>query len=62
MIFDDGKPVEARVLWRPALTAGQEIVGPAVIEEANSTILLHPGDRAVVHEWGHLIITLAALA
>jgi N-methylhydantoinase A len=62
VIFDDGKPVEARVLWRPALTAGQEIVGPAVIEEANSTILLHPGDRAVVHEWGHLIITLAALA
>jgi N-methylhydantoinase A len=62
VIFDDGHPVEARVLWRPSLTAGQEIVGPAVIEEANSTILLHPGDRAVVHEWGHLIITLAALA
>ena len=62
VVFDDpAKPVEARVLWRPALHAGQEITGPAVIEEANSTILLHPGDRAVVHPWGHLIITLASL-
>jgi N-methylhydantoinase A len=61
VVFDDPHaPLEARVLWRPALSAGQEIIGPAVIEEANSTILLHPGDRAVVHPWGHLIITLAA--
>ena len=58
---DSAQPLEARVLWRPALHAGQEITGPAVIEEANSTILLHPGDRAVVHPWGHLIITLAML-
>ena len=58
---DSARPLEARVLWRPALLTGQEITGPAVIEEANSTILLHPGDRAVVHPWGHLIITLATL-
>jgi N-methylhydantoinase A len=63
VVFDDPHaPVEARVLWRPSLHAGQTITGPAVIEEANSTILLHPGDVAVVHEWGHLIITLASLA
>jgi len=60
VVFEDpARPLEARILWRPALAAGEEIVGPAVIEEANSTILLHPGDRAVVHPWGHLIITLA---
>jgi N-methylhydantoinase A len=60
VVFDDpAAPLEARVLWRPALEVGQEITGPAVIEEANTTILLHPGDRAVVHPWGHLIITLA---
>jgi N-methylhydantoinase A len=57
--FDDPeKPLEARILWRPSLAAGQTIEGPAVIEEANSTILLHPGDRAVVHPWGHLIISV----
>ena len=61
VFFDDPeKPLEARVLWRPSLAAGQTIEGPAVIEEANSTILLHPGDRATVHPWGHLIISVGA--
>jgi N-methylhydantoinase A len=60
VVFDDSlEPREARVLWRPSLPAGTEIVGPAVIEEANSTILIHPGDRAVVDPAGHIVITLA---
>ncbi len=59
--FDDPeKPLETRVLWRSSLRAGETIEGPAVIEEANSTILLHPGDRATVHPWGHLIITVGS--
>jgi len=52
-------PREARVLWRPALSAGMEIRGPAVIEEASSTTLIHPGDHAIVDRSGHLAITLA---
>jgi len=40
-----GPRSEARVLWRPSLEAGTEIAGPAVIEEANSTTLIPPGDR-----------------
>ncbi|MBI3707710.1 MAG: hydantoinase/oxoprolinase family protein [Proteobacteria bacterium] len=60
VVFDDGVgPIEARVLWRPALAAGTEIVGPAVIEEAGSTTLIHPGDRAAISRWGHIVITLA---
>ena len=48
-MFDDAaRPVETRILWRPHLAAGTEIVGPAVIEEPNSTILIAPGDRAVI--------------
>jgi len=59
--FDDPeKPLETRVLWRSSLRAGETVEGPAVIEEANSTILLHPGDRATVHPWGHLIITVGS--
>jgi N-methylhydantoinase A len=58
VVFDDGVAREARILWRAALSAGTEVVGPAVIEEANSTLLLPPGDRAVVHPCGHLIVTL----
>jgi N-methylhydantoinase A len=59
VVFDDpGCPVEARILWRPGLAAGAEIVGPAVIEEPNSTTLIGPGDHAVVDESGHIIVTL----
>ena len=60
MVFGDpDRPVEARILWRPGLAAGSEILGPAVIEERNSTTLVGPGDRAVVNASGHIIITLA---
>jgi N-methylhydantoinase A len=55
---DAATPVEARVLWRPAMAAGDVIIGPAVIEEPNSTILIHPGDRVTVTPAGHLIIDL----
>ncbi len=56
---DAAKPVDSRVLWRPAMKPGDIIVGPAVIEEPNSTILIHPGDRVTVTPAGHLIIDLA---
>jgi len=60
IVFDDPKkPVDARIVWRPGLPAGTEIVGPAVIEEPNSTTWLPPGDRAVVDPSGHIIITIA---
>jgi N-methylhydantoinase A len=60
VVFDDlQKPVDAHILWRPALAAGREIVGPAVIEEPNSTTLIGPGDRALIDASGHIVITLA---
>lgn len=60
IVFDNpNKPVDARIVWRPGLAAGAEIVGPAVIEEPNSTTWLPPGDRAVVDPSGHIIITIA---
>lgn len=63
VVYDDAqKPLRARVLWRPAMPAGIEIVGPAVIEEPNSTILIHPGDKVTVTQAGHLIVNLAQKA
>jgi N-methylhydantoinase A len=60
VIFDDPeRPHVARILWRPALAAGTEIAGPAVIEEPNSTTLLPPGDRAIIDAQGNIVITLA---
>lgn len=60
VIFSDPrKPERTRIYWRPALSAGTKIVGPAVIEEPNSTTLIYPGDHLVIHEAGHMIVTLA---
>jgi N-methylhydantoinase A len=59
VVFDDpARPIETRIYWRPSLPARMAITGPAVIEEPNSTTLLHPGDRAQVTDAGHLVITL----
>ena len=63
VVYDDPqRPLRARVLWRPAMPAGMEVIGPAVIEEPNSTILIHPGDRVTVTHAGHLIVDLAQKA
>ncbi len=47
-------PVEAAGWWRPALRPGDEVVGPAVIEESEATTYLALGERAVVHPSGAL--------
>ncbi len=60
VVYDDPqKPMKARVLWRPSMPAGMTIIGPAVIEEPNSTILIHPGDKVTVTYAGHLIVDIA---
>ena len=59
VVFADAKrPVETLILWRSHLAAGSEVAGPALIEEANSTTLIGPGDRAVVDAIGNIIVTL----
>ena len=63
VVFDDPEdPEAARILWRPALAAGTEIAGPAVIEEPNSTTFVPPGDRAVIDALGNIVITLGERA
>jgi N-methylhydantoinase A len=60
VVFDDpARPVEALILWRPALGAGTQIKGPAVIEEPNSTTFVPPGDHAAIDPWGNIVIALS---
>ncbi len=47
-------PVTARVVDRLALAEGDEVVGPAVIEETEATTYLGRGERASVHASGAL--------
>ncbi len=42
----------ARVVNRAGLSAGDEVVGPAVVEENEATTYLGPGERATVHPSG----------
>jgi N-methylhydantoinase A len=45
------------VLWRPAMHPGQEVAGPAVVEDAEATTWLGAGERAVLHPMGALEVT-----
>lgn len=60
VIFGDAqRPEAARIVWRGQLEAHDVVEGPAVIEEENSTILIHPGDVARVNEIGVIMIDVA---
>jgi N-methylhydantoinase A len=56
LFTDASMPLRTRIVWRPSLSAGTRIAGPAVVEEPNATTLLYPGDVATVSEAGHLVI------
>jgi len=61
VIFDSGrKPVMSPIFLRDGFKAGDRLVGPAVIEEVGATILLYPGDKMEVNQFGHLIIDVAS--
>ena len=45
------------VYWRPDLRPGQQVDGPAVVEEFGSTVPLHPGFTARVDPYLNLVIT-----
>lgn len=59
VIWDDvDAPVETPLYWRPDLTAGACIEGPAVIHQLDSTVLVEPGMQAEVDPWLNLRLTL----
>ena len=58
--FDDG-PAEAQVWDRYALRPGDRIIGPAIIEERESTTLVGPSDRVAIDEALNLVVTVGAL-
>jgi N-methylhydantoinase A len=46
-------------VWaREGLLAGNEIAGPAIVEEVSATIVLYPGDRARIDALGSLIVAV----
>jgi N-methylhydantoinase A len=50
--------IDTPVYLRSGLKEGDSLDGPAVIEEIGATILVYPGDKMQVNEFGHLTIEL----
>ena len=53
-----GKAVTTPVFIREQLLAGNQIEGPALIEEHASTTVVLPGDRLSVDPYGNLVIAI----
>ncbi|MEX3010122.1 hydantoinase B/oxoprolinase family protein [Hoeflea sp. TYP-13] len=56
-LFSDGKWREAPVYTREALSPGQSLAGPALIIEANQTIVVETGWQAEINAKGHVVMT-----
>ena len=60
VLFDHGQQsLPCPIFLRDGFKAGDRLNGPAVIEELGATILLYPGDKMQVNEFGHLVIDVA---
>jgi N-methylhydantoinase A len=57
VFFDAAEARDVAVYRRDTLSAGEEIMGPAIIEETTSTIVLYPGQRATVDSYLNIEIT-----
>ena len=51
-----GEQVDARVVDRAALSPGDRLAGPALVEQPDSTVLLGPDDVAEVDPAGNLVL------
>jgi N-methylhydantoinase A len=56
--FFRGRFVATPVYDGPRLVPGQAILGPAIVEEPFTTIVVYPGQRATVDAFGNYAITL----
>ena len=50
--------VEVPIYWRDQLPSDARLVGPAIIEQMDTTIVLEPGDRMETDGEGNLIVTV----
>ena len=56
VMFVEGQWHDTALYRRSALGRGQTIEGPAIIEQSDTTTVIPPGWRAVVHGSGDLIV------
>jgi N-methylhydantoinase A len=59
--FQAGAQLACPILHRAALLSGGQVAGPAIIEETDSTTLVHPGDRLDIVTAGILRLSVGSL-
>ena len=57
-LFSGAEWHDTPVYHRDSLAPGQELVGPAIVEQLDTTTPVFPGDTCVVDTFGNLIISL----
>lgn len=59
LTFENGETIEVNVLDRASLPTGREFVGPLVVEDDWSTVILPPRDRLTADASGNLLMEVA---
>jgi N-methylhydantoinase A/oxoprolinase/acetone carboxylase beta subunit len=59
VVFGRSVAATAEVYDRRRLHSGDWLEGPAIVEQLDTTLVLHPGDRARVDAGGNLLIEVA---
>jgi N-methylhydantoinase A len=59
---EHGGYMDTPVYDKSRLRAGHALVGPAIVEQADTTIVLYPGHRATVDDFGNILIATNAAA
>ncbi len=59
VMFEIDRWENTPVFRRSELGGKQIIMGPAVIEQLDTTVLIYPDDKGIVDDWGNLIIEIS---
>jgi N-methylhydantoinase A len=60
-VWFDGGWLPTPIYRRERLPRGAELVGPAIVEQLDTTVLVEPGDRVTVDPLANLVITVRPL-
>ena len=58
--FFGGRFVSTPIYDGPKLVPGKTILGPAIVEEPFTTIVVYPKQRAAIDPYGNYVLTLGA--
>ncbi|SVE58640.1 uncharacterized protein METZ01_LOCUS511494, partial [marine metagenome] len=57
---EPGGTMETAVFEGEKLVPGNSVPGPAIVETADTTVVVHPGQNLLVDQFGNIELTLEA--